>query len=417
MATECRRREQELLYATGRGGTRARNLAEHARERGRGPRVLDQRDEPLGQQQLDVAEPLRQYGVVGNSLVEKTLVSVGIGVVEKQRSLDLSDPRGVAERRSCGVTRVCHRPITTIGRRHVDQVIVQTRRLHVETVARRMTAVGQKRIDGIRTCSNNNNTTMRKRVPSAGFLVPRGLVEALEVPDVPRGLEKAAAALNSLLVSTIAAGLGEQEVLRLAAETSDPAIAACARRWVAQFEFERAVGECVRLGPGARVKPRLVWEARTAAESRLVRSMVTEVLFWLIALARRSGGDQVKRMAGELQSGHLVDPRTLRTRRSRGRPRTSELEGICLLVLRERLFPSGLPLRSACNRAIKIMPAKWTLERLYERVKREARKQVPVPRGWKKTLLAQRCEPLRGDPFAVTPERLKWVMAERARRA
>lgn len=257
---------------------------------------------------------------------------------------------------------------------------------------------------------------MRKRVRSAGFLVPRGLVEALGVPDVPRGLENAAAALNSLLVSTITGGLGEQDVMRLAAETSDPAIAACARRWVAQFEFERAVGECVRLGPGASVKPRLVWEARTPAESRLVRSLVTEVLFWLIALARKSGGDQVKRMAGELQSGHLVDPRTLRTRRSRGRPRTPELEGICLLVLRERLFPSGLPLRSACNRAIKIMPAKWTLERLYERVKREARKQVPVPRGWKKTLLAQRCEPLRGDPFAVSPEHLKWVAAERARR-
>ncbi|GMV15905.1 MAG: hypothetical protein AMXMBFR56_41290 [Polyangiaceae bacterium] len=205
-------------------------------------------------------------------------------------------------------------------------------------------------------------------------------------------------------------------MLRLAAETSDPAIAACARRWVAQFEFERAVGECVRLGPGARLKPRLVWEARTPAESRLVRSLVTEVLLWLIALARRSGGDQVKRMAGELQSGHLVDPRTLRTRRSRGRPRTPEIEGICHLVIRERLFPTGLPMRTACHRAVKVMPSQWGFERLYERVKKEARTEVPIPRRWKQTLLARQCKPLRGDPFARTDERRKWVDAERARR-
>lgn len=203
-----------------------------------------------------------------------------------------------------------------------------------------------------------------------------------------------------------------QKLLR---EVQSDDMAECARRWVMEFEFDTFKSDVIYLRKKALENPGLVWAPTNLLNLDLVRVAIVRILTAVENIERSNS--KVRTLLAAQRADSVKDPRTFFGKRSRGRPGNLETDRHIKLILRERVFSSGRPMRQLAFRIAPLLPSKRKPKRLYEQVKQMARRETTVPRGWRGSLWSVQIEPLRSiDWLRITPERKLAVQRIRAKR-
>lgn len=228
-------------------------------------------------------------------------------------------------------------------------------------------------------------------------------------PRIPKGLDAAYSVFELLLPELLLRGSKQSiaDAATICRELGRPDNAACFTRWVLLGEFERVVTTVLYFGAHA-VEAQIVWPPRVPSVDAPVRELVKRVRAG-VELVRLCGTQDERAVFGGIAAaaseGRVVDPTRLRPPRRPGRPRSPEVDGLCELVLREALFPKGRSLRSALAAASKLAP-RWNALSIRRRHERLRKTEVPIPPDWRQTLIAERIDPLYGDPLKPTTARL-----------
>ncbi len=243
-------------------------------------------------------------------------------------------------------------------------------------------------------------------------------VRPTEPRGVPLGLEMAYRAFEILLAEVLlrTSANAALDARALRSELQQTPIATCFRRWLCEWEFEAIIGTVLHLGPQALTDEGLVavWRPLAPETKTIATAMVREILQWLTDL-HRVAPQMLDDLVAAAAARSVTDPAQLRATRPEGRPRSPAAEGLCVLVLREELFPRvGRSLPRALIAAEKLMPHQWKRSSLRRRCERLRKTEVAIPATWGKTLLARRIEPFYGNYLEVTPQALAWAKRQRA---
>jgi len=131
---------------------------------------------------------------------------------------------------------------------------------------------------------------------------------------------------------------------------------------------------------------------------RVAYVVVKHILAWADEMKTRDTTGTASRLLEAAGYRRTVDPSQLRPKRPRGRPRVPIIDGLCLMILRERVFPKlGRTLPAAIEAATKLASKEWERGSIRRRCERLRKTEAPVPDIWETTLLAARVQPLHGD--------------------
>lgn len=186
-------------------------------------------------------------------------------------------------------------------------------------------------------------------------------------PDVQAGLGTAYAGFELLLAELLLRGSQDvdNDARRVRDELTDPPTAACFRRWICQWEFDGLVWSVLYNGsrsltPGALAvlwKPGFV----DGKAERVAYVVVKHILVWAVETKTHDKTGAASRLLDAARYRRTVDPSQLRPKRPRGRPRVPVIDGLCLMILRERVFAKvGRTLPAAIEAATKLASKEWS---------------------------------------------------------
>jgi DNA-binding Xre family transcriptional regulator len=224
----------------------------------------------------------------------------------------------------------------------------------------------------------------------------RRFFRSIQYPNLPKGFAPACAEFEALLSIILTRGLPSPGLAlqSLAAELEDPSIAQCFVSWVVEFEFHALISEAVHAAACSASLRAELWPLDGAQELDLFGELSRTSIRAATDLLSELSADEAANLEQTAAVGLPVDPRAVAGQRPQGRPRDRMFDYYCLNVLRQLLFRRTRSLRGAAGRALALVPAPISRTALYGRVQRLADSSTPIPRGWRRSLLAQRIEAL-----------------------
>jgi len=194
----------------------------------------------------------------------------------------------------------------------------------------------------------------------------------------------------------------DADIERFLDELGMPEIQVCATTYVYVQEFGHIVATVVYYGPGPvdadMVGP--LWPAEDQAEADAVAQLVRHVQAALPALALAPGGEGLRRHLIAAGAGWDVAEGYQPPPRSRGRPADPIQKSALVLGVREDIFRDGArPVADVAAALATVYAGKAKQETIYRRMK-AVREEMPIPKGWRETLLCERISPLHTDLFS-----------------
>lgn len=195
----------------------------------------------------------------------------------------------------------------------------------------------------------------------------------------------------------------DADIERFQQELDTPEIQACATTYVYEHEFGHIVATVAHYGPGPvdadMVGP--LWPAADRAEADAVAQMVRHVQAALPVLALAPGGEGLRRLLIATGAGWDVAEGYQPPPRSRGRPADPIQKSALVLGVREDIFRGGArPFSEVAAALATVYAGKANQESVYRRMK-GVREEMPIPKGWRETLLCERISPLHTDLFCA----------------
>jgi hypothetical protein len=193
------------------------------------------------------------------------------------------------------------------------------------------------------------------------------------------------------------------DIERFLLELSAPEIQACATTYVYEHELGRIMATVARHGPEPIdvdvVGP--LWPAVGQAEVEAVVQMVRHVQVALPALALTPRGDGFRQLLIAANSGWDVARGYQPPPRGRGQPKDTIQKSALVLGVREDLFRDGArPYADVAAALATVYAGKANKASIYRRMK-GVREEMPIPDGWRKTLLCERIAPLHTNLFSA----------------